>query len=166
MSMVYVAVAVSAVVGGLSAYRANQAQQVQAQAAQQANEFNAAVARQRSTEVKQIFGEREDQQRRMARLEAGKRAARAAQSGLGFGGSNADVDEQSEIFAELDALNIRYEGELDSRGLLTQAAMQDYEGSVNYNNRRNLRRGIWGETATAALGSGMSTYTSLGGGRR
>jgi hypothetical protein len=165
MSMVYVAVAVSTVVGGLSAYRSNQAQQVQYQAQQQANEFNAALARQESAQVKAVFGAREDQQRRMARLEAGKRAAWAAQSGLGFGGSNADVDQQSEIFAELDALNIRYEGELNSRGLLNTAASQDYEARVNSNSRRRARSGIWLDTASAALASGTSAYVNYGGRR-
>lgn len=155
--------AISAVIGGASAYRANQNQQVQYQAQQQANEFNAALARQRATEVKQNYGAREDQQRRFNRIEAGKRAAWAAQSGLGFGGSNADVDEQSEIFAELDALNIRYEGELDSRGLLNTSAQYEWEAGVNATSRRRARSGIWLDTAASALASGTSTYANYGG---
>lgn len=156
---------ISAAIGGVSAYRMNQTQQVQYQAQQQANDFNAALARQRSTEVKQIFGAREDQQRRMNRIEAGKRAAWAAQSGLGLGGSNADVEDQSAVFAELDALNIRYEGELEARGLLNTAASQEWESGVNATSRRRARSGIWMDTASAALASGTSAYVNYGRGR-
>lgn len=87
--------------------------------------FSAASARRKAEIVRSGYGQLEEQQRRQARLEAGKRRAAIAQSGTGFDGSNADVERQSQIFAELDALNIRYQGELEYGALTEQAYQYD-----------------------------------------
>lgn len=158
MSWLWVAAGVAAVVGGVSSLRSNQAQEAQLQAAAQANDYNAAVQRQRADAVGSSYNQREEQQRRKNRLEAGRRAAAIAQSGLGFEGSNAAIDEQSAMFAELDALNIRYEGHLESRGLLSQATQEDYYASSSRANARSVRGARTINAASAALSSGMSVY--------
>lgn len=59
-------------------------------------------------------------QRREARAFLGRQAAAFAEAGVGPGTSDY-VQEQSAILAELDALNIRYRGVLQGRGLLAEA---------------------------------------------
>lgn len=60
----------------------------------------------------------EEAQRRSSRQQIGRLAAAFAETG---GGLDEGVLRQSTINAELDALNIRYGGEIRAAGLLTQA---------------------------------------------
>ena len=55
--------------------------------------------------------------------------ASTAQAGLGFSGSAGDFERQSEVLAELDALNLRYEGQLQAKDSLTQAGLDEAQGS-------------------------------------
>lgn len=63
----------------------------------------------------------EESQRRDASQVLGKQAAAMAQNGGGAGGTNALLATQSEIAAELDALNIRYSGMQRRTALLAEA---------------------------------------------
>jgi hypothetical protein len=58
----------------------------------------------------------EAQVRREARQTLGAQSAAIAESGTGFGGSNALIAAQDAALAELDALNIRYGGRLRMAG--------------------------------------------------
>jgi len=64
---------------------------------------------------------REEDVRRQARQMLGASRAAIAQSGTGLLGSNADVYSQQARDAEMDALNVRYSGNLERVGLLNQA---------------------------------------------
>lgn len=64
---------------------------------------------------------REEDVRRQARQMLGASRAAIAQSGTGLMGSNADVYSQQARDAEMDALNVRYSGNLERTGLLNQA---------------------------------------------
>lgn len=75
-------------------------------------------------------GQREEAKRRETRLILGKQRAAVAQAGGGMGGSAADVMQQSSANAEMDALTLRYEGELRARGLRQEAAAERYAGKV------------------------------------
>ncbi len=119
-----VASAVSTIAGGYA-----QSRQLKAQA--QADQYNALVGRQKAQNVASAANQQEEQQRRVARLAAGERRAAISQSGAGLGGSNADIDRQSEIMAELDSLNIRYGGQLQSTGLLNQANLDEASAKAN-----------------------------------
>lgn len=122
----------------------------QYKAAADADKYNAAVAHQKATAASAAGNQREEQQRRAARLAAGERRAAIAQSGSGLGGSNADVDRQSEILAELDALNIRYEYQSDRVGLLNQGALYDASAKSNKSAAKSaLVRGALGAATTA-----------------
>jgi hypothetical protein len=90
-------------------------------AAANAEEYNSAVLAQQANTATMLAGGREGQQRRVASLVQGKIRASIGQSGTGYTGSNADIERQSQVFAELDALNIRYEGVLEAHNLRTQA---------------------------------------------
>lgn len=67
----------------------------------------------------------EEAQRREARQVLGMQAAAMAQAG---GGIDEGLLRQSAVLAELDALNIRYRGAMESQGLLSQAKAAKREG--------------------------------------
>jgi hypothetical protein len=103
----------------------------QGKAADDQAQFAAAVANrdaklsEANAEVTNLqAGQREEQQRREAARRLGAIRGQIAQSGTGLGGSNADIYGQSARDAELDALNIRYAGLMESKGLLNQASAQ------------------------------------------
>lgn len=91
--------------------------------------------------------------RREARMRIGRQAAAQAEAGIGTSGSAGLLLEQSSVLAELDALNIRYGGQMRSRGLLAESLMTRERGRAA---RRNA-----GLLAGAQLLSGFSkAYTS------
>ena len=115
------AAGVVSALGSLSAgKRDKKALEAQAELA----DYDAALALQRAEVVQDVYGQREAAVRRQTDISRGGRHAAIAQSGTGFGGSNADVDAQSEVFAELDALNIRYEGQIENYNLKQEASRQ------------------------------------------
>lgn len=110
----------------------------QLRAAAAADQYNAAVDRQQAESTRLIYGQREDQVRRMTAAQLGKQRAAAAESGL-TGGSSDDLERQSSIAAELDALNIRYEGEIQAQGYLSQARLADWNAADNRSSARSAR---------------------------
>jgi hypothetical protein len=147
-----------AAMGVANAYRQGRAQMAQYEAQGMAHDYNEALLKQRAAESAVAFSLREDQMRRSNRYEAGRRAAWAAQSGTGMGGSNADVSLQQGANEELDALNIRYEGQLERRGLLAQASMEHWYGENARANRTHARRGILLNSASAILSGASRMY--------
>lgn len=70
-----------------------------------------------------------DAQRRQARQFLSMQAAAIGESGTGYGGTNAKLREQSAIEAELEALNIRYGGQLKQQGLRAEAGFAKQRGT-------------------------------------
>jgi hypothetical protein len=68
--------------------------------------------------------------RRESRANRGENAAALAENGLSSSGSSASFLDQQAALAELDALNIRYKGDLRARGLKSQASAASTEGSM------------------------------------
>lgn len=101
----------------------------QGNSAQAAANYNAAILDQNATVERQQAGAREDAKRREARMILGSQRAAFAQSGGGMGGSAADVMQESAINAELDALTLRYEGDLRARGMNAEAAGERFAGA-------------------------------------
>jgi hypothetical protein len=154
MALPYIAMAMSAIAQG-------NATSAQYKAQAQADMYNAAINRQRAETTNAVTVQRETQQRRESRIKAGERLTAMAQSGTGLGGSNADVFRQSEVLAELDALNIRYEGELESKGLLNQANLNEWQSRTNLASAKRARMGGY-VGAAASLLSGASKMSSSG----
>lgn len=127
----------------------------QGRAAQNAANFNAAQMEREATIARQQGGAREEAQRRRAREVLGTMRASIGQAGIGWGGSAADIYDQSATNAELDALNIRYESDLQSMGLMNQAALTRYEGKMA------KRAGTIG--AVSSLLTGAALYGASGG---
>ncbi len=119
------------------------------------NQYNAAIQRQNAGAALQQSASEQARQNRQARRVMGEQRAAVAQSGTGFGGSNADLLDQSATLAELDMLNIAYEGQMRARGHEIQAQGEDYSRKVN---RRNA-----GNAKTAGIFSaGRSLLTGVG----
>jgi hypothetical protein len=65
--------------------------------------------------------------------------------------------------AELDALNTRYEGDLQSRGLLATAAGERYQAEANRINAKNAEKASYIKAgASVASAYAMSTYYGAG----
>jgi hypothetical protein len=99
----------------------------------------------------QQTGQQEEALRRQTGRFLGSQAAAVAQSGTGMGGSNADVMAQSARDAELDALTLRYEGDLKAKGLLADGRSQRFQGN------QAKKAGYW-RAAGSLLGSVGNYY--------
>lgn len=146
------AAAVPALVIGATAVSATGAI-AQSGAASEAHQYNAGLMEQGATVERQQASQREETQRRQSRLLLGKQRAALAQSGIGSGGSAADVYQRSVINSELDALTIRYEGDLRARGLKASAEGERFAGN-------NAKRMGYFKAANSIL-SGTADYMSL-----
>lgn len=125
-----------------------------------ADDYNAEVADQNARIARQQAGAREDAQRRRARKILGQQRAAIAQSGTGLGGSNRALAEQSALEAELDALNIRYEGELQARGQKAQAGLDRYSARSSRSNASRAKQSGFMNAGAAVLGGVGDYYRS------
>lgn len=128
----------------------------QADAESQAHRYNAGVAAQQAVVEGQQASAREDAQRRQARQVLGQQRAAFAQSGGGMGGSAGDIMGQSAIDAELDALTIRYEGQMRARGFDAQAEQERFAA------RSAKKAGYWAAAGTV-LGGAADYYGARAG---
>lgn len=100
----------------------------------------------------------EEAQRREASAFLGKQQAAFAEAGLGSAGTAGLLQDQSAVLAELDALNIRYEGELDARGLLAQSSLSTFEGRVSGRNARTAGQAGALSAASTLLAGASNAY--------
>ena len=131
------------------------------------NQYNATIDRQNADTALQQSASEQARQNRRARQVMGEQRAATAQSGTGFGGSNADLLDQSATLAELDMLNIAYEGQMRARGHEIQAQGEDYSAGVNKGNAKRAKRaGIFnaGRSLLTGFSSGYGGGSSSGGG--
>lgn len=139
----------------------------QGKAAQAEAEYNAKLS-EHNAKVMQIQAQvegqqtarREEAQRRQAREVMGRQAAGLAQAGVGFSGSALDITEESAQAAELDALNIRYGGQLKAQGLLADAEMQRAQAAGQRFAGANAKRAGYIGAGSAILsgGAGIAKY--------
>lgn len=111
--------------GLLQAY--GQIQQGEGQA--KAYEFNANVADQNSNRALFQSAQEERQQRIQARQQIGQMRADYGASGVTMEGSPMDVLAESVANAEMDALNIRYGGQVKAANFRNEATMNRYAAS-------------------------------------
>lgn len=140
---------------------------------QQANELrtqaelegrNIELAKQNREIVNRQYSAREEAMRRSARQVLGAQRAATAQSGTGFGGSNNDIMKKSTANAELDALNLRYAGQLEDASMQNDITMRQF-------NKDNLRRGAkntmkmrWHNAGAALFGANTVSSNNANGG--
>lgn len=154
------------IAGGLQAFgaiAAANAQAAQHDAQAQAARYNADMQRQQASATAQQTSAREDLQRKQARQVFGRQIAAGAESGVNIAtGSAADLFRSSLYDAEMDALNIRYDGELNRVGFLNQASLSDWEGNVAKANSRSARRAGFLSAATALAAPVAGAYGKIG----
>lgn len=99
----------------------------------------------------------EEAARRKAAVQMGEQRASAAASGTGLTtGSNFDLLSQNAANYELDALSIRYGAELQARGSLAQADMDEFSAKAFKSQAKNARYGAWLSGASSILNSASS----------
>jgi len=114
-----------------------------------AEEYNAEVARYMGEQALKAAAAQQLSLRRGQRQFLGTQRAAIAQAGIGTGGSASDVVAQSTSLAELDAMNLAYEGAARFKAALTQADLDEAE-AVSY------RYGSTAAKAAGRIGAGRS----------
>jgi hypothetical protein len=120
------------------------------EAASAAGKYNAATARQNAQAARQEAAIEESQNRMLAFKTIGAARANFAASGLAQTGSIEDVLADSMSNAELDALLIRYRGEVSARGYNAQANMSEMGASA-------AKQGAYFGAATTLLRGSAAT---------
>lgn len=152
----YLSVA-SAGIGALGAIRAGNAQAANYKSQQQAIEYNASIQRNNAQSVGQQANAAEEAQRRKAAAMRGEALAAIGQSGTGYDGSNMDMLRQGDANAELDALNIRYQGQMNYSGLMAQSELDQMQARQAGRNASDARAAGYVGAATSLL-SGVAKY--------
>ena len=147
----------STTVSAVSSISAGNAQAASYKAQAQASEYNAQMQERNAARTAQEYSIREDNMRRQQAKFLGSQAAALAQSETGLGtGSNLDVIDEDTQSAELDALTLRYEGQQERAGLLSEANMSRYDASVSRMNGRSARQaGYLGALGNVLRGTGQ-----------
>jgi hypothetical protein len=115
----------------------------------------AKVAQNNASAAAQQSAANEDAQRRRNREFLARQRAAIGEAGIGFGGTTAKVQEQSAVEAELDALNIRYDGTLRRQGFMADAQM------ARARKKTVIRAGLM-KAAGGLLGDAASVSQSMG----
>lgn len=123
-----------------------------------AAEFNAGLYLKNAGRIRLEAGLNEDAHRRAARRVLGENRAAMFESGFQMSGSSMDVLEQAGVDAELDALNIRYQGDQEARSMELEASNALYEAAGMRIGAKTARRMAWLNAGTAAI-SGGSQYS-------
>lgn len=151
-------IAAATSVKALGALQQGRAASAQRQGEAHAYDYNAAVSRNNADVALQQSSAAEEQQRRQARDLEGKAIAAAAESGAGLDGSNGDVIRQSAVAAELDALTIRYEGQMKARGLMAQAELDSMQAQASRSAAKSAMKGAYLSAGAELLSGAAMAY--------
>jgi hypothetical protein len=150
----------SAAVGAVGAIQQGNAASASAKSQAHAADYNAAVSRNQAQQSLQVSAAEQLALSRKQRQFFGMQRAAIAQSGTGFGGSNADILEQSGTLAELELLNIAYEGDLRSKGFMAQSTLDTFQAGAARRNASAARTaGYLGAGAVFANAARRSILT-------
>jgi len=152
----YLIIAATAV-SAIGAVDSANAQADNARAQAQAAQTNSTIAQQNAHNTLLVTDANEEEQRRKSAMQLGEQRAGLLQAGIGAAGSASDVIGQSTANAELDALNIRYQGQLQANNYANQSLMDDAQaGAANQSAHNDVQAGYIG--AASSLLSGASKY--------
>lgn len=139
------------------------------QGRQQANEarqegevqgYHATIAEQNAAVAGQQSSAEQERVRRESRQVLGEQRAAIGESGTSFTGSNIDLIRQSTAMAELDAMNIQYQGEVERTGFLNERDMRLWNKHAQRQKARTIMRQRW----IKAFGAAASAYGGAKGG--
>jgi hypothetical protein len=127
---------------------------VNAKAQQSAQNYNAAIENQNATTAGAVATSREQTVRDQNQQRLGQIRAAMAEGGS----TNADVLNQSAVAGEMNALNTRYSGILQSNNFRNQSGLESYYAKVSgVNASQASQSGYWG-AATDILGGASQMY--------
>jgi len=146
--------AASAVVGAIGAMDSANASASNYNAQAQAAQTNATIARNNAQGAQRAANANEEASRRKSAYALSQQRAAIGQSGVAFEGSPLDVLGQSVGNAELDALNIRYQGQLQAANYLNQGMMSDAQAGAYQQSASNAEDAGELGAATSLLSGG------------
>jgi hypothetical protein len=146
--------AIGSIQQGNQAYASAKSEQYAREANAQLLQFNAQAAGQQAVAREALL------RRRVAATQGEARAALGS-TGTAATGSNLGLLEQAAQEGELDALTIRYEGEMQQRGLMAQAQQELYQAQGAKRQAKDARRAGFMNAATSLL-SGAAMYGAGG----
>ena len=155
MTIMMVATAVTAV-GSIASGNAAAAQQ---ESAANAANYNAQVNENNAQTALQSANANEEAQRRKSAQQLGQQRAGLAENGIGLdSGTATDLTEQSAMNAEMDALNIRYQGKTQAQAYKSGAALDRMQASQAMSNASAARTSGYLTAGASAL-SGYGRYS-------
>lgn len=165
-----VAATASVAGAGVAAYGSMQQADAQSQAAEnqaraqdyqaQLDRRNEQIATNNAHAASDQANAREEAMRRRADAFMGEKMASIAQSGTGFDGSNLASIEQDRVNAELDALNIRYEGDTQAKGLMATAGNYGAQSNLDSMNANQSRANASAITTGGYLSAGSQLLSA------
>lgn len=146
----------SGVVGAIGAIQQGNAAAASENSAAQAARYNAEMDRQRAVMALQQGNAQEEASRRESRAKMGNLRAGLAENGIGLdSGTGADLVQESSLNSELDALNIRYNAQINARGYNEQAKLNDYSAEAARGRAKTARTaGFLGAAGSILTGAG------------
>lgn len=154
--VIVVAMAAVSAIGAMAAAKAKANSE---HSAQQAANYNAEATRQNALSAEAAAAANELAQRRQGAQELGTLRARMAESGGLNGGTGSGVLAQSGTNLELSALNTRYQGAMQARGLLAGVQMDQFQSKVAGQNANAAMTSGYIGAAASALGA-SSNYSN------
>jgi hypothetical protein len=153
----YIIMAISAAASAAGAISSADAQADNARAQAQAAQANATIAQQNQHNTLLVADANEEAQRRRAAMQLGEQRNSLLSAGIGADGSAADVIGQSAGNSELDALNIRYQGQLQASNYADQSLMADAQaGAANQSADNDIQAGTIGAASSLLSGAGKA----------
>jgi hypothetical protein len=148
----------TAVISAYGAYSAAQAQKTSAKSQQNASNYNATVNQQNAMSAEAAASANELAQRRQNDQTLSAQRARVEESGGGDVGTNVGALNQSGANLELGALNTKYQGEMQGRGLLAQSNLNEFQANVAGQNASAANTSGYIGAASSALGAYSNYY--------
>lgn len=157
----FIIMAATAAITAYGAVSSAKAQSASYKNQAKADQYNATVNSQNADASEAAGSANELALRRQNEQRMGAIRAQIGAKGGGFTGTNLALVDQDASNMELDALNTRYRGQMEARGLLSEANLDQY-GAItsNQNAGRVMRAGYLG-AASSALGS-FANYSRAG----
>jgi hypothetical protein len=143
----------------LTGIRGAQAEQMNLNAQADALNYNAKTLENQGNAAQAQANSAEERQRRLARQQEGALRASLNQTGSA-GGTGVGVMEQSSVNAELDALNMRYEGQIKASALEDEAKLNRYQAVSKRIEGKNAKRAGYLSATVGLLGSAASSYAA------
>lgn len=125
--------------------------------------YNAQTAQQAGTNAVEVSAANEAQQRRKGMAIEGAQYAALSETNPNSPTSEA-VARQQAINDQLDALNIRYQGQMANYGYQSQAQSNRYQADIERWNAQNASTGGWLTAGMTLAKAGASAYGASSGG--